>query len=355
LLLERAPMAPLNAIEHLVGMQAQAPLSPYVGLWSRLRTFDPAELAALIERREAVRIALMRSTIHLVSANDCIALKAVLAPVIERSYRSGWGKRFDGVDEVAVVAAAHELMRERPHTFAELGEALAPRWPGVERQAFGMAARTHLTLVQVPPRGIWGKGGPAAHAPAEIWLGRALGTDPDPAQMIVRYLAAFGPASVADVQAWSGLTRLRPALERLRAKLVTFEDETGVELFDVPGAPRPDARTPAPVRIVPEYDNILLSHADRRRVIADADRERIFTRPCLLVDGFAAGDVSVARGRRTALMTVGRFGAISKRAEAAVRAEGKRLLAFVAAGTSAIEVRIVDWEPAANRPARVAT
>ena len=202
-------------------MQAQQPLSPYVGLWSRIERFEPGELAGLIEERKVVRLALMRSTIHLVTAEDCLGLRPLVQPVIERGHGSNHGKFLDGLDQRQVAEAGRAIVDEEPRRFAELGAALAARWPDHDPQALAMAVRTFVPLVQPPPRGVWGRTGAARHTSAEHWLGRPLaGFTVD--AVILRYLGAFGPASVRDVQAWSGLTRLGPAVERAPAASSPF-------------------------------------------------------------------------------------------------------------------------------------
>ncbi len=189
-----------------------------------------------------------------------------------------------------------------------------------------MAVRTFVPLVQPPPRGLWGRSGAARHTSAEHWLGRPL-AGYDIEDMILRYLAAFGPASVRDVQAWSGLTRLGDAMESLRPQLVTFADENGVELFDLPDAPRPDPETPAPPRFLPEYDNALLSHADRTRIVTKDQGRRIFTRGALLVDGFVRGAWRLNKQRNVELEL---FGPLTRADEAAVKDERERLVEFAA-------------------------
>ena len=219
MLLRRAPAAGpadgragprvVETVEHLLGLQAQAPFPPYYGLWSRLADFQPDELARLITGRQMVRIALMRGTIHLVSARDCLTLRPLIQPVLDRALAATFGRQLAGVDTQALAAAGRALAEQAPRTFGELGALLAPRWPGHPPAALAQGVRGLVPLVQVPPRAVWGAAGQARHVPAESWLGRPLDRGASLDGLILRYLAAFGPASVRDVQAWSGLTGLR--------------------------------------------------------------------------------------------------------------------------------------------------
>ena len=263
-LLERAPARAVDAIEHLAGMQSQAPLAPYVGLWTRLQDFAPDELSALTEQRQVVRLHLMRNTVHLVSARDCLDWRALFYPLHAAEFSAHFRHGIEGVNRDALLGQAKRLLEERPRTRAELGKLLAERWPDADPGALAYAAAHHIALCQVPPRGIWATNGPAAWAPVESWLGAPLRPVPVHA-LVLRYLGAFGPASVADIQMWSGLTRLSEVVARL--PLRRFRAESGQALYDLPGAPRPSADMPAPPRFLPEYDNLLLSHKDRTRVI----------------------------------------------------------------------------------------
>jgi len=330
------------AVEHLVGLQAQAPFPPYYGLWSRLDGFQPDDLAALISDRKVVRIALMRGTIHLVSARDCLPLRAVMQPVLDRAFRTNHGKRLTGVDLAELAMRGRELVDAEPRTFSELGKALADRWPGNPPADLAQGVRALVPLVQVPPRAIWGKAGTPRHTSAESWLsGDALAPAPaapglDHAGLIRRYLAAFGPATVQDIQAWSGLTGLRAVAEALRPTLVTFRDETGAELFDLPDAPRPPGDCPAPVRLVAEFDNLVLSHADRTRIFAGADMARMYSingivPGSVLVDGFIAGIWRIATARKSATLTIELWQ--DTHDLKALTGEAERLLAFAAPGT----------------------
>jgi hypothetical protein len=376
LLLDRAPLLPagparaaqvVQAIEHLVGLQAQAPLPPYYGLHSRLDGFRPEDLAALITDRSVVRMALMRGTIHLVSARDCLPLRRLLQPVIERGMRGAFGKQLAGVDAVALAAAGRSLVEAEPMTFSQLGQALAARWPDHPPAALAQGVRALVPLVQVPPRAVWGQAGQSLHTSAEHWIGqRRPATGPDRAgrpasraelaQLVTRYLGAFGPATVRDVQAWSGLTGLKAVLEQLRPSLVTFRDEQGAELFDLPTAPRPGGEVPAPVRLVAEFDNLVLSHAERSRVIGAEATKRLYTvngliPGAVLIDGFVAGMWRLARSRDAATLTIELFGPARRRdAEErdALTAEAERVLAFGGPG-AASEVR---FAPLAQAPVR---
>ena len=333
----------IQTIEHLVGLQAQAPFPPYYGLWSRLGGFRPEDLAAPLTDRSVVRIALMRGTIHLVSARDCLPLRRLVQPVLERGLRGAFGKQLAGVDPAAVAAAGRELVESEPMTFSQLGAALGRRWPDHPAAALAQAVRAHVPLVQIPPRAVWGRAGQSVHTSAEHWLGQAA--QPDPAHpervtlagLVTRYLGAFGPAAARDVAAWSGLTGLGAVMDQLRPSLVTFRDERGAELFDLPSAPRPGEEAPAPVRLAAEFDNLLLSHADRSRVVHPGDLKRFYTingvfPGAVLVDGFAAGIWRLARTKSAATLTVELFGSARERDQ--VTREAERMLAFCAPGAS---------------------
>jgi len=346
LLLQRSQMSVPDAIEHLVGLQAQTPHSWYVGLWTRLAGFRAEQVSDLLEQRRVVRMALMRSTIHLVTARDCLALRPLFQPVLERSMNGNFGKHLVGLDRGELSAAGRQLLEEQPRTFSELGRLLAEQWPDRDPASLAQAIRAWEALVQVPPRGVWGRGGRAAHTTAESWLGRPLTPDPSPDDMVLRYLGAFGPASVRDVQTWSGLTRLAEVVDRLRPRLATFRDEHGVELFDLPDAPRPDPDIPAPPRYLYDYDNLLLSHADRTRVITEDYHQQGFTMTgpmprTVLVDGFTNGTWTIEHVRGTATLTVQPFTRLAGKDATALTDEGAALLAFVAAGADRHDVQLL--------------
>jgi Winged helix DNA-binding domain len=335
-LLERAPVGALDLIEHLAGMQSQAPLAPYVGLWTRLRDFAPESLSTLTEQRKVVRIHLMRATVHLVSARHALEWRPLFDPPLDRVFRGDF-------DRAAVARRAATLLAERPRTRAELGRLLAAEWPGADPTSLAYAATNSLAVCQVPPRGVWGRTGPAAWAQVETWLGAPLRSVP-PDGLVLRYLGAFGPASVADIQAWSGLTRLREVVEPLRPSLRVFADESGRELFDLPDAPRPDPDTPVPVRFLPEFDNLLLSHADRTRVMSEEHRKRLFFSKngvfpgTFLVDGFLRGEWRITQQRTEATLTITPYAKLSTKDTRALTREGLRLLEFAAADAETRDV-----------------
>jgi hypothetical protein len=338
MLLGRRRIGVADAIERLVALQAQVPRDPYVALWSRVDRFRPQQLSELIEDRRAVRMGLLRATLHLVTARDALRLRPVIAPAIRRAYRTGspFLRRLAGLDESEVVALAAKLLEERPRTRSELGTLLAERWPERDPSALSYTATYLLPLVQVTPRGLWRRSGPSAFTTMGSWLGATPDEDGEPDEVIMRYLAAFGPSTVADVRAWSGLPTLRPSLERLRPLLRTFRDDRGRELFDVPDAPLPDPEVPAAPRFLPEYDNAFLAHADRARIVSESHRKRMFVVGWgqLLVDGFITARWRVHPNHERVLV-VEPYRRLSGVERSEVADEGVRLLGFlddVAAG-----------------------
>ena len=293
----------------------------------------------------------MRNTVHLVSARDCLKLRPLVQPVIDRGLYANRAnrERLEGVDVGALSAAGRALLEERPRTAKELGVLLRERWPDRDPASLARAVRHLLPLVQVPPRGVWGMSGQTTHTTAEAWLGRPLDPDPPLEEMVVRYLGAFGPATVKDAQTWSGLTRLVEVFERLRPRLSTFRDEHGRELFDLPDAPRPDSDVPAPPRFLPEFDNLLLSHADRTRIIADDHRRTIASKngmvpAAVLVDGFVRGTWKTQRTHGKATLVIEPFEALSGKDRDVLAEEGERLLRFMAQpeGAEPYEIRIAE-------------
>jgi hypothetical protein len=341
--------------------------------------FRPQDVGIAITERRLVRLALMRATIFLVDAADAVALRPIMQPAIDRSFAGNPGRRMPGTDLAAVHRRAADLLAGTPLTFSALGQALAADFPTAEPADLAAAARTGLALVQVPPRGVWGASGSAQHVELHHWLGphdafagsvspaiaavsaisasttasnsvAAAGDSAALERTILRYLAAFGPATAADVQTWSGLTGMRAVLDRMAPNLRLFADEHGRQLFDVVDGLLPDAETPAPIRILAEFDNVLLSHQDRTRVVGESARRRLSTvngllASTFLIDGYVAGVCRIQRGTeriarttRTALRAdtaVARFEPfhrLRRKDQTALLAEGRRLLRFIAPG-----------------------
>lgn len=356
-LLERVAMPAAGMVEHLVGVQAQVPIQPYFALWSRLSGFKPDELARLISGRKAVRIPVMRTTIHLVTARDALALWPIFQPVLERVFRTGspFGRRLAGIDLDQVLAAGRALTEAKPRSASELAESLGELWPDRDPASLSMAVRFLLPVIQPPPRGLWDETGRANWTTLESWLGRPMQRRPKVDRVVLRYLAAFGPASVPDVRTWSSLSGLREVVEGLRPQLITLRDERGSELFDLPDAPRPDPDTPAPPRFLPEYDNLMLSHADRSRVIPPIAHGRVtgFV-GTFLVDGFLLGQWRVDKGRGSATLVLEPFAPLDARAESDLTDEGRRLLEFAAPKATDRRIEFgVAWRPRSVEVSRV--
>ena len=344
LLLERAAMSPYDAIGHLVGLQAQTATSWYLTLWSRLRDFDPAATGRLLEDRRILRSWFMRATIHTVTDADAPDLRAFTQPTIDRAVRGKWAEALARIDLNEMERTIRAFVAT-PRTPGELVAHLAERWPGPDALTMTNAAKAIVPLVQVPPRGVWGRSGMVRFAALDGWLGRPVPRTVDPAPIVRRYLGAFGPASVADAQTWSGVTRLREVFEALRGELVSLRGSDGRELFDLPDAPRPDPETPAPPRFLADYDNLLLSHEDRSRFVDDAARQVLTYRSgpipgALLVNGRMVGAWHLrADGPRTTVV-IGMARDLSPEDEAAVRLEADAMLEFSRPGATERAVEI---------------
>ncbi|MBA2520685.1 MAG: winged helix DNA-binding domain-containing protein, partial [Chloroflexia bacterium] len=215
-----------------------------------------------------------------------------------------------------------------------LGKLLAERWPDYDPASLAYAVRYILPLVQIPPRGIWGQGGQATWTTVESWLGRPVATETAPDFLVPRYLAAFGPASVMDMQNWSGLTRLSEVFDRLRPQLRPFRNDAGVELFDLPEAPRPDPETPAPPRFFPEYDNLFLGHADRTRIVPPGRGSRYVAGYAFTVDGVFRGVWKFRRTNDVTTLLIDSFDPLSPAEEASLLDEAHGLVAFAEPDTA---------------------
>lgn len=342
MLLDRAEASVAEVMERLVGMQAQEPRDPYVALWSRVVDFAPDALAELLRKRRAVRASMMRATIHLVTATDYLLLRPVMSPVLERAFNgTAWSRQLAGVDRAELLEAGRALLTEQPLGRADLRKRLAERWPDHDAESLAMAVSYLLPLVQVTPRGLWTETARPAWTTSEAWLGNRPGGGPMIDAVVLRYLAAFGPATVADMSNWSRLTGLRAVFERMRPRLRTFRNEDGRELFDVRDAPIRDPDTAAPPRFLPVYDNVFLGHADRRRITPQAFPPSGFDwSAALLVDGMIAGTWKVERNKRAATLVITSFVKPSKKSRAELVEEAERFLAFIAWDAETADLRL---------------
>ncbi|MBI1850036.1 MAG: AlkZ family DNA glycosylase [Planctomycetes bacterium] len=334
MLLAREKVTALEAIEQLVALQAQWPKPPFIGLWSRVHGFQAKDLAALLHRRTVVRATLLRGTLHLVSAKDYMSFRPAIQPVLTRGLQAILKERAKALRVDALTAAARRFFGAEPRTFTELRAFLMELEPEGDERAMGYAVRTHLPLVQVPTDDAWGFPADSDFALADAWIGKnILDGEVKPDTLVLRYLAAFGPASAADMQAWSGLQGLGPVFEALRPKMISVRDERGRELFDLPNAPRPTEDTPAPLRFLPEFDNLIVSRADAR-FVAKEHRPKVFlpglrVRSTILVDGLVAAAWAVTRKKSAATLTIEPFAPLPKKTKDEIAAEGERLLQFV--------------------------
>lgn len=342
MLLAREGVGVVEAVERLAGMQAQEARPPFIGLWSRVEGFDPGDLRTALHDRSLVRAMAMRATLHLMSAADYRAVRAALEPVMAAAMKV-LRERAEGLELETVLAAARAFLQEGPRTFAEIRDHLVAVFPDVNDRALGYAVRTRLPLVMVPTGDRWGFPATAPFTLAEEWLGKPIDASATPQTLVPRHLAAFGPATAADIQAWCGLPAMAAVVEEMRPGLRTFRTEAGRELFDLPDAPRPDEDIPAPPRFLPEFDNLVLAHADRSRVIADEHRGRLVTknlrvRATVLWDGFAAGTWNLERTRGSAILTITPFARLPRGATAALRDEAEILVRFIDEGAKNHEV-----------------
>lgn len=332
MLLARERIGVVEAVERLGGMQAQEPRPPFIGLWSRVEGFAADDLRGALRDRSVVRGMTMRATLHIMSAADFQAMRAALDPVMEMAMRA-IRDRSEGLDLPEVLAAAEAYLDERPRTFAEVRDHLVGVFPGVNERALGYAVRTRVPLVMVPTDDRWSFPAASAFTPAEAWIGGPIDADAGAGAPALRHLAAFGPSTAADVQAWCGLPGMGAVLESLRPRLVALRDEAGRELLDLPDAPRPDEETHAPARLLPDFDNLVLAHADRTRIVPEEHRPRLTTknlrvRATFLWDGFVAGTWTLGRTTGAAVLTLEPFGRLPKGATAALRDEAERLVRF---------------------------
>lgn len=347
LLLERQPLSATDAVQRLAGMQAQEPKHPFIGLWTRVEGFQAEDLRRALHERAIVRATLMRSTLHLMSASDYAALRMSMQPPDSVAKRV-LGARSEGLDIERVLPAARKLLEGRPLPFDRIRALLSEQFPDVNDRALGYAVRTLLPLVMVPGEDDrWAFPRVAEFALADEWLGSELDGDDAREALVRRYLGAFGPASAADVQTWSGVGGMKTVLKGMRDTLEVFTDERGRELFDLPDAPRPDSGIKAPPRFLPEFDNLVLAHDDRTRLIADEHRPLVTTknlrvRATFLVDGVVAGTWTIEVKRKTATLRLAPFAPLAKRAATGLADEGEALVRFAEPEAAGHAMKIGD-------------
>ena len=337
LLLSRSPMAAADAVGHLVGLQAQFVNAPYLGLWARLSSFALDDLTALLADRTVVRSSVLRGTQHLVRGDDYGWLRPLIAPTLARGRQASFGKQTAGLDLEALVAHATELLTGRTLTRPRLGAALAERWPGYDPIVLGWCAQSLVAVVHPPPSGTWRRGGATPFALASDWLGERPVVH-GPEELVRRYLAAFGPATVADVQQWSGVRGLAEVVERM--SLVSLGNGL-LDLLDMTY----ESDVDAPVRFLPDFDNLMIAYTDRSRVLPDEYRKRVcvggaMVLATVLVDGTVRGTWKLVLGKEEATLTVTLFEKLSRADQAEVEAEAVRLLDFAAAD---LERRDLVW------------
>ncbi len=348
-LLERTNLPVVDVVARLVALQAQLAQPPYVGLWTRLTDFARDDLAARIEHKRIVKATLLRGTLHLVTADDYLKFRASLQPVLTSALDAIVKQRGARVDVPMLVDAVREFMLEKPRSFAEITTLLTGLVPDGDPGAMRYAVRTHLPMVQVPIQKRWSYPGNPQFTLAAAWLGTPLPTSEHLPDLVKRYLAAFGPATVKDMETWSYLSDLQPVFESMRSELVVYrvDQRSRGELFDLPDGRIVEADAPAPVRFLPEFDNLLLAHQDRTRVVPRAYRSKVYL-PALrvaatvLIDGFVAAAWTTERVKHTARLVVFAFEPLTQHVRAQLTDEGEQLIRFIEPDATEYEVRFAE-------------
>ncbi|WP_227979635.1 winged helix DNA-binding domain-containing protein [Nocardia spumae] len=334
-LLERSDRTVAQLCDHLVGLQAQDVPPPFIGLWSRTRDFDPSTVSAGLEDRSLVRITSMRATIHLVTAPDALRMAPHMQEQLEKiPFRKGFNYgAMVGLDPEEVRARGERTLGEQPMPAAELRKRAAAEYPDRDPSAVTQTWIYQLPVLQTPPRGLWRNNSRPVWSRIEPWLGAPLDHTYPVQELIIRYLRAFGPATTTDVQTWSRLRGVKEALAALGDRVRTYTDERGRTLHDAADAELADPDRPAPVRLLGWYDNVLLSHQDRSRIIPGGAppplRHSAAQVSSILVDGYLAGIYKVFTGKDTARLRIapGRDWTATEAAE--VEAEAFALLRFL--------------------------
>ena len=285
-----------EVVAHLIGLQGQDNLPPYLSLAARVNGFLPADLSDRLEDGTLVRFFTMRGTVHVLTAADALQLRGWVQPALDRVSGSNQTSRpAKHLSNAELDAVVNPLLADGPRSLSEIGEALAQVYPEVPQEALRHVTRERLPLLQVPPRGLWKRSGGVIYQYADRYLGRPF-TVADVRELVVRYLTAYGPATAADMTKWSLVTRLGPVFTAMHRDglLVTLTDDKGRTLYDVPGLAIADEDLPLPPLLLGMYDNVFLSHADRDRIAPEAARKRWMganggVGSVLFLDGLLAG------------------------------------------------------------------
>jgi len=345
MLLERQSIPVPAAVERLVGMQAQLASAPYIGLWTRLENFQRDHLANAIEARAIIKATLMRATLHLFTVEDYLRFRGALQPVLAAASGAIAEQRGVTLNIPALLEEARSYIQKQPRSFAEISAMFAELYPDSDIGAMRYTIRTHLPLIQVPTDARWSYPGNPKFTLAETWLQQPIPETDHLRDLIMRYLAAFGPATVNDMQTWSGLPKLKDSFAALRAELVVYRDEHKREYFDLPDMPIPDLN--APERFLPEYDNLLLSHKDRTRIVADEHRKGVYlpglrVAAAFLVGGFVHGTWKVEKAKKAAILSIAPFKSLTRQNRAALEQEGECLLRFLEPDAVTYEIKFEE-------------
>jgi hypothetical protein len=349
LLLEPSDLDPAAAIARVGGLQAQEPASPYLALWTRLASFDPASLDRAFHKRRVIKATLMRATLHAVTLEDYLRLLPAVQPLLHRLTR----REHEGgpnAARLAELAAAALEFAAQPRGNIDMRDYVASLATELDPDEAWWWVRREAAFVHAPSEVPWSFGRRPALSGAPSWVpGGTFAAEEDALEhLVTRYLGAFGPATAADLSNWSGLPvgRLRPAIEALDARgaLRRFADSRGRGLIDVTEAPLPQPDVPAPPRLLPMWDSVLLAHADRNRVLADEHRAAVIGRngdvlPTFLVHGRVAGLWWAESDGQTTRVVLEPFGRLSRPVRRALEAEGERLAAFVEPHEPAVYAR----------------
>ncbi len=346
MLLERENISVPIAIERLAGMQAQLASAPFIGLWTRLHNFEREDLANLLANKTIVKASLMRATLHLFSADDFVHFRATIQPVLDAAGETITQRMGAEFDRKKLLTTARKFIAAQPRTFAEITEMVTALMPDVEAGALRYTVRTKIPMVQVPIAGGWSFSSKPAFTLAEDWLGRSLETKDFLPELVKRYLAAFGPASVTDAQTWLGL-KLKETFEKLRPELITYRDENRRELFDLPDAPLPDESVIAPIRFLPEFDNMLLSHSNRKRIVADEFRAKVYlpalrVAATILVDGFVSAAWKIEKTKTATTLVIDPFTNLAKKDRTVMVAEAEQLIRFIEPNAKKYEIKFSE-------------